>query len=98
MPRKYPIVKPHRSPDPDPWIERRELEGPGWFRGTDSSGKTAWVPENWAEIEGDYCVMKRDYNSVELSVEVGYLLTDESGESGWARAKTGTGEGVIWIG
>jgi len=26
------------------------------------------VPENWVEIEGDSCVMKRDYDATELSV------------------------------
>jgi hypothetical protein len=47
-------------------------------------GKSAWVPQNWVEIEGDSCVMKRDYNSTELAADVGEVLTVEFEESGWA--------------
>jgi hypothetical protein len=42
--------------------------------------------------------MKRDYNSVELSVHAGETLTVGFEESGWAWATTVTGEGMIWIG
>lgn len=56
------------------------------------------MPENWVKMEGDSCVMKRDYNAREMSLEVGELLTVEFEESGWAWATTVTGEGIIWIG
>ena len=61
-------------------------------------GKSARVPENWVEIEGDSRVMKRDYDATELSVGVGAALTLEFEESGWAWATTVTGEGIIWTG
>ena len=104
MPHTYRVTKPHRSPGPEPWIvrqgerlsfERRETEWPGWIWCTNDGGKSARVPENWVEIEGDSRVMKRDYDATELSVGVGAVLTLEFEESGWAWATTVTGEGII---
>jgi hypothetical protein len=45
---------------------------------------SAWVHENWVEIDGVSCVITRDYNSTELAVDVGEVLTVEFEESGWA--------------
>jgi len=107
MAETYRVIKAHQSPDPDPLtvrkgerlsFERRETEWPGWIWCTDNSGKGAWVPEKWVEIEGDSCVMKRDYVATELAVDVGEVLTPEFEESGWAWATTVTGEGIICIG
>ena len=75
--------------------ERRETECLGWIWCTNDGGKSARVPENWVEIEGDSRVMKRDYDATELSVGVGAVLTLEFEESGWAWATTVTGEGII---
>ena len=77
-------------------LQRRETEWPGWIWCTNDSGKSAWVPENWVEIEGDSCVMKRDYDSTELSVEAGEVLSVESEESGWAWA-TKEGRESGWV-
>ena len=101
MPETYRVIKAHQSPDPDPLMvrkgdslsfERRETEWSGWIWCTNSSGKGAWVPENWVQIEGDSCVMKRDYNAIELAVEVGEVLTVEFEETGWAWAMKKSGE------
>jgi len=54
------------------------------------------VPENWVEIEGDSCVMKRDYVATELAVDVGEVLTPEFEESGWAWATKESG-GSGWV-
>ncbi len=67
-------------------FERKETEFAGWIWCTNDSGKEAWVPENWVDIEGDSCVMKRDYNAIELSVETDEVLTIELEESDWAWA------------
>ena len=72
-------------------LQRGETEWSGWIWCTDSSGRTAWVPDAWVEIEADSCVMKRDYNAVELAVEVGEVLTVEFQESGWAWATEESG-------
>jgi len=50
------------------------------------------VPEKWVEIDGDSCVMKRDYNATELSVEVGEVVTVEFEQSGWVWAAKEGGE------
>lgn len=101
MPKTSRVVKPHQPSDPDPLIvrkgarlsfERKETEFAGWIWCTNDSGKRAWVPEHWVDIEGDSCVMKRDYNAIELSVEAGEVLTVEFEESGWAWATKEGGE------
>ncbi len=48
--------------------------------------------QQWVEIRGDSCVMKRDYDATELSVEVGEVLTVEFEESHWAWATKESGE------
>ena len=107
MGEKHRVTKPHQAADADPLnvrkgkhlsFERRETEWPEWIWCTSSSGKSTWVPENWVEIEGDSCVMKRDYVATELAVDVGEVLTPQFEESGWAWATTVTGEGIICIG
>ena len=101
MPETYRVITPHQSTDPDPLIvgrgdclgfERRETVWPGWIWCTTDSGKSAWVPENWVEIEGDSCVMKRDYDATELSLEVGETVTVEFEESSWAWVTKQSGE------
>lgn len=101
MPETCRVIKAHESADPDPWIvrkgdrlgfERRETEWAGWIWCTDNSGKSAWVPENWVQIEGDSCVMKRDYNGTELAVDVGEVVTVEFEESAWAWVTRESGE------
>jgi len=93
MPETLRVIKPHQPSDADALtarkrehlsFERRETEWPGWIWGTNMAGRGGWVPENWVEIDGGSCVMKRDYNATELSVEVGEVLTVEFEESGWA--------------
>lgn len=52
-----------------------------------ADGPTAdagWVPEAWVRIEGQTCVLLRDYDSTELRVEAGEDVTVQLVESGWA--------------
>ena len=58
-------------------LQRGETEWLGWIWCTDSSRKSAWVPRDWVEIEGDSRAMKRDYDAVELSADKGEMLTVE---------------------
>ena len=60
-------------------LQRGETEWLGWIWCTDSSGKSAWVPENWVEIEGDSSVMKRDCDTTELSVAAGSFTFEVPG-------------------
>ncbi len=107
MPETFRVIKPHQPSDADALtarkgerlsFERRETEWARWIWCTSDSGKRAWLPENWVEIQGDSCAMKRDYVTTDLAVDVGEVLTPEFEESGWAWATTVTGEGMICIG
>lgn len=73
-------------------FERRESEWPGWLWCTDSASRAAWVPESWVQIEGDSCVLQRDYVATELPVEEGELVTVDLFESGWGWAARENGE------
>ena len=70
---------------------RRDTEYPGWIWCAGSSGKSGWVPERYLQIEGERATALRDYNAVELTVEVGEILTLLEIESGWAWVETGDG-------
>ena len=104
MAETYRVVASYRSPYTEPLVlqkgermtwERRECEWPGWTWCTTEGGESRWVPENWLEKDGEYCVLQRDYTATELNVEKGETVTvsfmesswgwvtNESGESGW---------------
>ena len=46
------------------------------------------MPEAWVTIEGDECVMLRDYDATELTVAEGDLLRCELVEAEWALCLT----------
>lgn len=105
MPERYRVLEAYQPEFSDRWtvrkgerlrFERRETEWRGWIWCTDSSGQARWVPENWVEIEGNSCVMKRDYDSTELSIDVGQVLTVEFEEGDWAWVTKESGEGG-WV-
>jgi hypothetical protein len=98
---RYRLVKSYESPYTEPltlpkgerlrW-EPRECEWPGWIWCTTDSGKGRWVPDNWVEKEGEFCVLQRDYTATELSVEAGETVTVSLVESGWGWATNGSGQ------
>jgi len=78
--------------------ERRATEWSGWLWCTNESGLSAWVPEAYLSQlhqPGMYKAI-RNYNSFEISVDIGQEITIllEVASWGWVRAKDGT-EG--WI-
>ena len=101
MHKLFRVIRPYQAAHPDPWtarkgqhleFERRESEWEDWIWCTDPSGNSAWVPENWVELEGEFCILQRDYTSTELSVDEGEIITAELDESGWVWATRETGE------
>ena len=68
---------------------------PGWVWCTHESGKSGWVPEAYIDIQGMNGKMKCDYDSIELTVSIGniltvhkeesdfYWVTDQDGQQGW---------------
>jgi hypothetical protein len=97
---QYRVIKRHQ---PEPGVslvvrrgerlsfERRKTEWPGWLWCKTRKGRSAWVPEPWVSIEGSACVIKHDYDSRELSVEPGDVLTGTLSLCGWLLAETGDG-------
>ena len=95
MANRYRVVKPYHSPYTEPltmtkgerlrW-EPRECEWPGWIWCTTEKGESRWVPENWVDKEGEFCLLQRDYTATELSVEEEETVTVEFVESEWGWA------------
>jgi hypothetical protein len=89
----YRVVKPYRSAYPDPLVfskgqvvttSARQTDWPGWVWCTTASGDSRWVPDIFLEQIGKQAVMRRDYNPIELSVQVDELLTACEQVNGWA--------------
>ena len=96
----YRVVKAHEGSIGDMLVvregerlafERRKTEFEGWIWCVSRSGQVAWVPEAWVSLEGRSCVMRRDYDSTELTVGVGEEVTGALVESGWAWVRTSDG-------
>ena len=100
MSKTYRVVGSHRAVYTEPLTLRQgerlrwedeECEWPGWIWCTAASGESRWVPENWVQKEGEFCVLQRDYTTTELSVDQGETVTVESVESGWGWATNESG-------
>lgn len=99
------VTRPYRQPYPDPIRvsagERvspdfaKSTEFPGWAWCTDDRGRSGWTPLEWLAREGDEWRVTRDFNAIELSVDVGtrvvmkaqiagfYWVMTDDGRSGW---------------
>jgi len=73
-------------------FERRPTMWAGWVWCPWEGGAGAWVPESWVRIEGDTCVMLRDYTSREVPVDRGDRVISRFTESGWAWVRTEGGD------
>jgi len=102
------VTAAYHSPYTEPWfmtageklgVISKPSEWEGWVWCIKPDGTSRWVPESYVHREGDHCVAQRDYESTELSVEVGELLslgekesdwfwcTNQQGRSGWVPAE-----------
>jgi hypothetical protein len=99
------VVKPYQRPYPDPLAVSagdevlpdfdRHTDIKGWVWCTAGDGRSGWTPKAWLVQRGEAWRIDRDYDSTELTIEVGEELevtTEESGflwvtntrgESGW---------------
>ena len=50
------------------------------------------MPKNWVEVEGEQCVLQRDYTATEPNVEEGETVTVLLMESGWGWATKESGQ------
>ena len=84
---RYRVVKDYKSPYPKPIVfqkgERVKIgkefkEDPDWQNWIwceGKNGKKAWVPEEYLNVDGRNGMFNREYNAMELSVQVGETLT-----------------------
>ena len=91
--RIYRVIKAYESDYTEPWhmikgeilnIGERDSEWDGWVWCTNRNGESRWVPESFVERKEDTCTALRDYESTELCVQVGEVLSAGEEESGWA--------------
>lgn len=55
----------------------------GWVWCTNSNGKSGWVPKTYVEFHGKVGEMRLEYDAIELTVQVGEILTVLKAESGF---------------
>ncbi len=79
--------------DPDDKLnsERHKSHWPEWLWCTAKDGTKGWVPENYVRVEGNTCVLLRDYNATELTVSEGQELLVQFEESDWLWCRTARG-------
>ncbi len=93
MDREYRVIQEHkRSYDEgtrfrcgEPVeVGRRDTRWSSWLWCTTSSGAGAWVPEQLLKIsDPTRAVVTTDYNSIELTVTPGDLVTGTQAVAGW---------------
>ena len=96
----YRVVQAHEPDHADPLVlkkgemvpfERRRTVWDGWLWCWKPTGESGWIPESWVTIQGDICVVERDYNAFELTVQPSEKLDAVLSESGWLLAISSTG-------
>jgi hypothetical protein len=95
------VIKPYKQPYPNPIRVRagdrvypdhsRETEWAGWVWCTDAQGVGGWTPEAWLARDGDEWHITRDYDALELTVQVGDPVRLECAESGFVWVTTSDG-------
>lgn len=85
-PERYRVIKYYKSPYPDPIVFQKGekvkvcqefKEDPDWENWIWCEGKNdkkAWVPKQYLNVDGRNGVFNRDYNAMELSVQIGEIL------------------------
>jgi hypothetical protein len=88
----YTVIKKHQPIESKNWIaskgdivkfERRPTEYEGWLWCTNMEGESAWAPEEWIEIINGSCRFKRNYNAIELTIQLGEPVIGDIEVSGW---------------
>jgi hypothetical protein len=94
-------LKAYVRPYPDPLAVRAggelwpdfshqtDLFGWIWCRAAD--GREGWAPEAWMDM-GERCVMTRDFNAIELTVDLGECVGILFSESGFVWCERQSGE------
>ncbi len=64
-------------------VGRADPDWPGWVWCTAVDGHTAWTPLSYLDDFGETGHLRRDYDSTELTVSAGEMVTVYEEESGW---------------
>lgn len=84
--QRYGVIKDYKSPYPDPIVFQKGekvkvcqefKEDPDWENWIWCEGKNdkkAWVPKQYLNVDGRNGIFNRDYNAMELSVQIGEIL------------------------
>ncbi len=84
-PEHYRVIRDYRSPYPGPIVFRKGekvgvgqefKEDPDWkdWIWCEGNNKKAWVPKQYIAIDGTNGIFNKDYNALELSVNIGEEL------------------------
>ena len=98
---KYQVIKNHfKSYDSPPQfkdgaqviMERRDDRWRSWIWCSDLDGRSAWIPELILSLDfNNRAILKTDYNSAELSVEIGETVIGNRILDGWIWCRNNVG-------
>jgi len=107
-PIAYRVITAYKSPYPNPILFRKgeivELSGefhgdPDWVDWVWCVGQnenSAWTPKQFIEFEGSDWRLNRDYNALELSVDLGEILSITEIVNGFGLAEKYDGT-IGWV-
>lgn len=106
--KKAVVIKNHKSDNTKPLIvktgeliegQENKTEWDGWLWCRTQHGLAGWMPKNYLRRHSDksgYYSALREYNSNELTINIGQSVFILDEESGWVLIKTASQE-VGWI-
>ena len=72
-------------------VGKEDTEMPGWFWCENHEGVWSWIPIDYLEIVGSKGTLTRDYDTLELSVEVDEILDYITSVKYWTLCRTSDG-------
>ena len=99
--RTFKVIKAHEASFPNPVrtsqgevlaAEEKETVWEGWLLCTNQQGEEVWIPQSFVDRQGDMAIMRRDYDSIELTVTLGEELTGGEEAAGWVWVTNQAGE------
>ena len=87
------VIADYQAPYADPVVTKtgdevsidstKETDWAGWVWCTNRAGKGGWVSEAYLDRQGDIGHLHCDYDAIELTIQVGDVLTVHKAESGF---------------
>ncbi len=98
-PERYRVTKDYESPYPDPMIFlkgekvkvgqefKEDPDWKDWVWCEGKSGKKAWTPKQYINVDGTEGTFNKEYNAMELSVKTGEELAVHEIVSGFGMSE-----------